>query len=301
MNSNRRVAAIVVTYNPDAIQIARLMDSLAGQSSKIIVVDNGSAIELSESLLQRPEVEVIILPSNAGIAAAQNIGIARAHELACDYVILFDQDSTPPANLVNHLASIAEQKKQQGELIAAIGPSFADARLGKTSRFLRTRGLRSRLQTQGTGAVVTVDHLIASGSLIPMAALDLVGGMREDLFIDYVDTEWSLRAEHRHGLLSYGTFEVCLQHELGQIPISILGRNYAIHSPLRHYYLFRNSVWLWRQPWVPLNWKLARAPRLVLRLGFCLVFARPVLDQWCMIGLGLWHGVTGRMGKHAES
>ncbi|MFX8766500.1 glycosyltransferase family 2 protein, partial [Acinetobacter baumannii] len=38
--------------------------------------------------------------------------------------------------------------------------------------------------------------LISSGSLISVEALKAVGLMRDYYFIDYVDTEWCLRAEY---------------------------------------------------------------------------------------------------------
>ena len=54
-----------------------------------------------------------------------------------------------------------------------------------------------------------MDYLIPSGCLIPMSVLDKMGGMRDDLFIDYVDIEWGLLASH-HGFQSYG---VCTTHK----------------------------------------------------------------------------------------
>lgn len=293
------IVAIVVTYHPDLSRLARLLDLLVPQVGQTVVVDNASEADLAVWFLQRQDSQIhfVRLDENVGIGAAQNVGIYHARKAGADYVLLSDQDSLPESHLVETLATIAEEKKKEGELIAAIGPTFFDERLSKSSRFLRTKAFVSRKQTRAAGEVVAVDHLIASGMLIPIAAIDRVGGMLEDLFVDYVDTEWSLRAEHRHGLVSYATFATALGHELGETPVRFAGGTFATHSPLRHYYLFRNSVWLWRQSWVPLGWKIARMPALILRLGFYVVFARPVVAQWRMIGLGIWHGLIGHTGK----
>ena len=37
--------------------------------------------------------------------------------------------------------------------------------------------------------------LISSGCLIPLSAIDTIGEMDEELFIDHVDTDWFLRAK----------------------------------------------------------------------------------------------------------
>lgn len=301
--STPKSLAIIVTYQPDLASLGTLLDVLRIQADAVIIVDNGSNCDIDHFITERKVAAETLLANdeNIGIAAAQNQGIAWAREQQFDYVILFDQDSLPQENLLATLVGIAEAKKADGELIAAVGPNFRDARLQKSAQFLRTKGWKSYLQPETIGDVVPVDHLIASGCLIPMQALDRVGGMHEELFIDYVDTEWSLRAEHRYGLRSYGTYKTTLQHELGQHPVQFFGKHFATHAATRHYYLFRNSVWLWRQNWVPLGWKMARGPKLVLRLMFCVVFGRPVLAQWRMIGLGLWHGIAGRMGKLDET
>ncbi len=287
-----------MTFNPDLSKLRQLIAALAGQVDREIVVDNGSERDPADVLGSSPRC--ILLRDNVGIAQAQNLAIDEARKQACDYVVLFDQDSVPPPGMISALVAVAEKKRLAGELVAAVGPAYIDRRLGKSSRFLRTRGWSSSLQTRDVGETVVVDHLIASGCLIPMQALDRVGGMRGELFIDYVDTEWSLRAEHLHGLLTYGTFTTTLDHELGERPISAFGQLYAIHSPLRHYYLFRNSIWLWRQAWLPLRWKVARGPKLVLRLGFVAVFGRPLLSQWRMITQGLRDGFVGKMGKYED-
>lgn len=301
--SSPKSLAIIVTFQPDLTRLSGLLDTLRVQADAVVVVDNGSGQDIKDFIASRKTTTEALIANdkNMGIAAAQNQGIAQARKQQFDYVILFDQDSLPQENLLATLVGIAEAKKKDGELVAAIGPNFRDARLQKSAQFLRTSGWKSHLQPETTGDVVVVDHLIASGCLIPMQALDRVGDMREELFIDYVDTEWSLRAEHRYGLLSYGTYKTTLQHELGQHPVQVFGKHFAIHAATRHYYLFRNSVWLWRQNWVPLGWKMARGPKLMMRLVFCAIFGRPILAQWRMIALGLWHGIAGRMGKLDET
>ena len=277
------IVAIIVTYEPEPAALGALLDRMAGEVMATVVVDNGSAADIAALVDLRGRAAETCLPlgRNLGIAAAQNRGIAEARRLGADAVILFDQDSAPPAGMVTALAATFDELEAAGRRPAAVGPLPIDARL-------------SARPAPGSGAILPVDHLIASGCLIPLRVLDAVGGMREDLFIDYVDIEWCLRAKAA-GHQCYEASSVRMPHEFGA-PVTVLGRAYASHGPLRHYFLFRNTLWLWRQGNVPLGWRLRKAPRVALRLLFNLVFARPHLAQWAMMRRGLADGLAGRLG-----
>ena len=62
----------------------------------------------------------------------------------------------------------------------------------------------------------------------------------------------------------------------------------------------RNAVLLYREPWVPLNWKLVSASRLVLKMGFHVLVTAPRLRHLEKITRGLLHGLMGRAGGIAE-
>ncbi|MGE0800669.1 MAG: glycosyltransferase family 2 protein, partial [Lautropia sp.] len=143
--------------------------------------------------------------------------------------------------------------------------------------------------------IVEVYYLIASGSLIPRATLEAVGTMAEALFIDYVDIEWGLRAR-RLGFRSYGVCGAKMSHDLGDEPIRFLGRALPLHSPLRHYYHFRNAVWLYRSSGLPLGWKIVDGYRLLLKYGFYCLFAKPRLQHCRMMSRGIRDGLLGRLG-----
>jgi rhamnosyltransferase len=120
--------------------------------------------------------------------------------------------------------------------------------------------------------------------------------MREELFIDYVDTEWGLRA-WREGYRLFGVCNATMRHGLGDRPYRFFGRYVPIHSPLRHYYLFRNTVWLYRQGWIPWNWKIATARSAIFKLLFFAIVPKDRLSQLRMMFRGLWDGWCGRMGR----
>ena len=94
----------------------------------------------------------------------------------------------------------------------------------------------------------------------------------------------------------YGVCTARLEHRLGDEPVKILGREYLTHSPRRHYFHVRNAVLLYREPWVPLNWKLVSASRLVLKMGFHVLVTPPRLQHLARIASGFLHGLLGRTG-----
>lgn len=290
-----RIVAIVVTYQPKLDALERLLDRLVPQVTSVVVVHNGSRADLAAWNRERVtnSVELLLLGENRGIAAAQNIGIQLARDRGAGFVLLMDQDSLPAPDMVEKLLSALSEHP----LAAAAGPRYLDVRQNNPPPFIRVHGLRlERCACPTEGSVVPVDYLIASGCLIPVPVLDKVGGMRADLFIDYVDIEWGLRARH-HGFQSYGVCSAHMQHSLGDRPIKFFDKNIPLHSPLRHYYHFRNAVLLYKDPRVPLNWKLVDGWRLCLKYVFYSLFAKPRMAHWRMMTLGVWHGLVGKTGK----
>jgi rhamnosyltransferase len=126
-----------------------------------------------------------------------------------------------------------------------------------------------------------------------------IGLMQPSLFIDYVDVEWGLRAR-KNGYQSFGICDAYMQHHLGETPLKLFGRRIPLHSPLRHYYHFRNAVWLYRQSWVPVAWKVADGYRLIFKYVVYSLFTDQRREHWMMMTRGVWHGLIGRMGAYMK-
>jgi rhamnosyltransferase len=294
------VWAVVVTFMPDFNALRQLLDSLMPQVSGVIVVDNGSSASVLawlEAYHSALPLVVIPLHDNMGIAAAQNRGIEYARSQLADYIILFDHDSDPASDMVAKLLAVAQEKAADGVDVAAVGPRYLDKRQENPPPFIEVRGLLvKRKSCTCDDSVVDVSYLIASGSLIPLRTLNAVGVMREELFIDYVDIEWGMRARSM-GFHSFGVCAALMSHDLGDEPFLFFGRKYPSHSASRHYYHFRNAVWMYRQSWLPLNWKFADGWRLMLKYGFYCLFAKPRHVHCWMMTRGIWDALRGRMGK----
>jgi len=292
------IVCVVVTYSPRQERLQELLQAVAPQVTRVILVDNGSVPGCMPWLraLASPSIALIELGTNKGVAAAQNVGLAEARRGGCSHVLLLDHDSVPATTMVAELLHAMAKVPAREEKIAAVGPRYLDERQHNPPPFIRIRGLRLvRCGCPTPEAIVEVDYLIASGSLIPVSALEAVGPMAEELFIDYVDIEWGLRAR-RMGFKSYGVCAAGMAHDLGDEPILFLGRSLPVHSALRHYYHFRNAVWLYRSAPVPFQWKVVDGFRLLLKYVFYSVFGRPRLQHLHMMSRGIYDGLLGRLG-----
>lgn len=294
------ICAVIVSYFPERAKLERLLHALRDQVTHIVVVDNGSRdeqIAWLASVAADPRPALIRLGDNRGVARAQNVGIEHAQALGCDGVVLFDHDSLPEPDMVAKLVDALTRLASGGATVAAVGPRYSDLRQDNPPPFIRIVGISvARQRCDTDDALVEVDYLISSGCLIPLSAIDRVGPMHDELFIDYVDIEWGLRAKAA-GLQCYGVCGARMQHELGDAPIRFRGRMIPHHSPLRHYYHVRNAVWMYRQPTYPFHWKIADGYRLLLKYGFYTLFAPPRHKHWWMMTKGIAHGLLGRLGR----
>lgn len=288
------VVAIVVTYRPDGV-VAQELALLGRQVARVLVVDNGSEPETLRVLPSA--VELIRLQENKGIGAAHNVGIERARELGATHVVLMDQDSLPKSDMVERLLAAEQALLARGEKVGAVGPVYHDPRLSKSWPFFRMWRFGVRGHACAGSGVVPCDFLITSGTLIRMQVLDDLGPMNDAYFLEHIDTEWSLRAR----FAGYGLYGVCdarMDHHLGDdtVAVPLTGRRVQLYQPYRHYYLFRNSVLLWRERHAVLPWKLNEIKRLLSRLIFFPIFVPPRMQRLRYMLLGLWDGLLGRTG-----
>lgn len=301
-----KTAQIIVTFNPNLSKFKDCINAhmLAG-SELIYVIDNGS--ENFEDLkgmlmfLDSSVINLFGLKKNVGLATAINIGVNHCRSLKFKYVILFDQDSIPSANMTNKLVIKAENLSKNGVKYAAIGPVHIDSRTQSEYPLSKFFGpfIKKIWPSAETSDTIEVDFIITSGTLIPLMVLDFVGGMRDNFFIDCIDIEWCLRAR----VLNYKILaikNVVMQHSIGDSRVISLGNEISIHSPLRRYYISRNTLLLARVKSLPFLIRARffmvpffTAPRFLLAVGFDNKYVFAIL-------MGLWHGILGRAGIKNE-
>jgi rhamnosyltransferase len=295
------VCGIGVTYNPDIALLHALAQAALPQLDSLLVVDNGSndaSIAWLRTLAQQTSAMVVEAGRNLGIGAAQNLGICWAKARGFSHVLLLDQDSVPGANMVRCLREAMESLIATRIQPAAVGPRYRDLRTGFASYFVRFGWMGfSRIHCEKTLIpVVQADFLISSGLLISLAVLDQIGAMDEQLFIGHVDTEWFLRARAK-GLRPYGVCRAVMQHGLGEGAITIkkLGR-FPQYPPLRHYYVFRNSLLVYRRDYAPWKWILNDLLKLSVTFVLYALTVSPRWQHLAMMIRGIRDGLRGIAG-----
>jgi len=248
------VFSIIITYNPKVDYLRRLVTELAMQVERIIVVDNGSGNVADLSVLcgQQRHIQLIALPTNMGIAQAQNIGFNAAKKSGAEFLVYFDQDSVVSKQFIqplkNAFLSLSKLHK-----VALVAPIFKDERHGffYPLIFLNKYGLRRKVIPTGSEVQpIPISIAISSGTFTSVAVMNAVGGMRSDFFIDYVDIEWCLRAG-RAGYSLFAIPGVCMLHSIGDRSIPFLKWRLVIHSEWRRYYRIRNGFFMLRLAHVP--------------------------------------------------
>ncbi|MFM0349769.1 glycosyltransferase family 2 protein [Paraburkholderia sp. RL17-347-BIC-D] len=289
-----RTGAVVVFYNPDAACIERA-NRLAARMH-CVVVDNTPDVRPASELGLAGAIEYLPNGENAGIATAINQGVEALIRGGFDMAIIFDQDSKPPASLFTELPKVIDAANASGERVALAGPAYEDARLRGLAPFVRFKwGMLERIVPQGDQPI-EVDFLISSGSCINLRWWSSIGPMDDALFIDFVDLEWCVRAKQK-GYRVLGVPWVHMSHELGGEPVRVLGRAYPMHSPLRHYYLFRNAVVLIGRSYVPWTWKSSELVKFPVRLVIYSLMPSQRMAHLKMALLGMWDGIRGRLGR----
>jgi rhamnosyltransferase len=298
------VGAVIVTYFPQPALLSALLDAVAPQVEYVVLVDNTPNEQASVDLgrIASPRCDVIVNSDNLGLAAAQNAGIERARERGCDHVLLLDQDSLPAPGMVDRLCDALRRLQSSGVQVAAVGPRWRDRHSGRDAPFVRVGlGRVEKLHCgDGTNRAIECDTLVASGCLVPLATLDAVGPMDERLFIDQVDVEWGLRAQAL-GYRLYGVCDAVLLHGIGEAAVRVWfakDRRMPVHSPLRDYYLMRNTIEVFFRRRAPWRWRLIQAIRLPGLVFVLTVQMPPRIARLRMILRGVVDALRGRLGRY---
>jgi len=262
---------------------------LRPQVDDLVIVDNGS-VDASMAYIAEARrgfgCHVILNGRNLGIAAALNIGVRYAESRNCEWVALFDQDSTFVGSLAASILRACEEHENP-EKIAIVVPQNID------------RG-SSIVMPQAKDRAGNILVSMTSGSMIPVKIFQHCGIFDESLFIDYVDHEFCLRVRSM-GFVIAQSEEASLLHSLGAMTShKFLGRKFYTtnHRAARRYYITRNRVWLYRRYlWRDFTWTLKDARSLIAETGKILLVEQDRALKLRNILLGIGDALSGHMGS----
>ena len=290
MKTAYRLRAVVVLYHPDD-DVLDMILSIARQGYAPVVIANAIDVARLETL-RRAGIEVVENAANMGLAVAFNQGIEHALASGAEHVMLLDQDTRPPDAMADRLVGLADRVKASGRRLGCIGPVPVDRKRPGA----RTIAARSRAGTVDA-ELTDVSTIISSGMVIPRDALETVGGMWNELFIDQIDHEWCFRARAA-GFAVIAATDVSMPHDMGDAGIQVFGRYKPVHrSPTRHFYIVRNTLWLARCSFIPLRWRMVETVKLAARIPSYLLVSSARGQTLRLIGQAIAAGLRPPPGK----
>jgi rhamnosyltransferase len=281
MNSED-VLAVVVSYN-GLQDIRQTVAALLGQVGHVHIVDNGSSadsLDVLESLELNPGVSVERLGENRGVGYALNRGVQCARQIGCTWLLTMDQDSVVDGSLIGAYRTALEQDPQ----IVCLTPRIT------------SRGRKK----DAVGGVVK--YAVTSGNLVRVSLFDQIGMYDEDFFVDCIDFDFCLRLR-RAGYAVHRVAGALMRHRLGQavdLP-NVIREHYALHSPVRRYYMSRNFMYLTER-------YLCEFPGFIVKLGLSHVlllvligFLDPSpLASYRAYAHGVWDYIVRKRGPYVE-
>jgi rhamnosyltransferase len=226
-----KLAGVVILYNPESHKTLENILSYSSDLKKLYILDNSEDEQIEWELLSKQignHVEYIKYGLNEGISKRLNIAAHKAIEEGYDFLLTMDQDSSFPEGVFKKYLN--EIENCSIDKVGQFGVNFQP-------QFLP-------IQT----SAIKVRSLITSGSIISLNYFLQVGDYNEDLFIDFVDADFSFRV-NANGYKVVQFTNILLNHQIGD---RVSGRSFKtfkvtdriIHSPIRVYYIVRNGLYI---------------------------------------------------------
>lgn len=288
MNTAQGVAACIISYNPDAVAF-RVLEAARRQVSDVFIIDNGSAQKNRGWLAEvRDGRHVIVVDNgeNRGVAGGLNQAAALALDRGFKWLLLLDQDSIPPSDLVEQLMSGAGDGVHS-ERIAVLCPVSISP--------------DGPMPTVKAPAVMqAVDSAMNAGSIIRLEAWKDVSGYDEGLFIDYVDCDFCFKCR-QNGWTIMEAQNVIMVHAAGSPTRHRFLWKHPLtsnHSALRRYYITRNRIILYRRYWhfAPL-WIMRRMYYDLKEAMSLVLFESDRRSKVTAMRAGIVDGLRGATGK----
>ena len=215
----------ITFYNPEPVHVKNV-ESYAETVDTVIVYDNteedSENHEHTERTLQKiGNVMYDYNKKNDGLSRAYNYFLEYSAKNDYDVLIILDQDTEVDSR------NIIELKKKCEE--------YFDNQTALVAPMIHYTGSKRTIQT----ADVNVDYVISSGTCINVPIIinqDLC--FDENLFIDDVDVDFCMNIKKKEmRIIQCGS--IVLEQQLGN---GDHRRNN--HSVIRHYYMFRNDIYV---------------------------------------------------------
>ena len=228
-----KIAAVVILYHPNR----NFIENLATYQpfiDKIYVFDNTEkGCDLKEQIIGFSKVEYFHDGVNNAIAKRLNTAAKKAISEGFDWLLMMDQDSKFTHNSLKYYVNGIENCP-----LKAFTPIFC------------LNYLRENKESSPISETQEIDLFITSGSVLNLKLFPIIGNFDEALFIDFVDTEYSLRCK-KLGYKIIQFTNIFLVHQLGTLvkrasikTLYLKKKLKTIYDPIRYYYLCKNNLYI---------------------------------------------------------
>lgn len=281
----KNISALVVLYDPDQNVIDNI-SSYFDSVDKIYAVDNSDEknIVLVNKLQENLKFIYIDNQGNKGIAHALNVGCNKAISDGYEWILTMDQDSAATPNMLDNMLDYLAHAPNINN-ISIIAPFHANP---YHTEYISNESYSEVLTT------------MTSGNLLNLTNYKQIGPFREELFIDYVDNEYCLRAN----TMGYKVIQVnnaILNHNLGELKQhKVLWKSFfsTNHSPIRRYYAFRNRIYIIKtyKYDFPKYCNFEKS-RFIVDFIIVMLYEKQKLQKLKMMFLGIQDALKNKYGK----
>ena len=234
------IGVITVNYNCwlDTLEAARSLEASRDVRTLPIIVDNASRDGSVQQLrLRLPEAEIIRSEVNLGFAGGSNLGIRRAMELGCDYVMFLNVDATVQPDTL--AALVEESRKLRDRVVLGSLLRYPTGKFQFIGSYLNPKtGHPTWYDVDGLDRLneplITTDFIIGAAMFAPTEIFKAVGLLDERFFLNYEETDWCYRASDA----GYQCFMVPRSIVIHRSNATVGG----YRAPLQSYFCFRNEL-----------------------------------------------------------
>lgn len=260
------IYALITVFHP-AEDVKQNISKIAQQVDRAFICDNSPSPNhtLFESLEKEFSAQYFFFGENLGLSRAFN-RVLKNPEYGWedhDFIFFFDQDSVIGEQHVDALAAVYERVRKAGHEIGCLGPVYFNTSSGTVEV--------PRMKKAVLDDTYAVSSIITSSMLCSYGNLRETGFWNEAVFLDMADWDLCWRLQ-KAGKLCCLTEAVVLRHSLGKGEKKIGPLRLRVGAPVREYYQIRDCLYLLREEYTPVKYRVRFLAMIAVRSPLHLLF-----------------------------
>ncbi len=240
------LSIIIVIYNTalDDSESFQSVGAMAvnGAPLDILVYDNSPS---SQHIAEYPGLRITYYhdPENSGVSKAYNVGADHARKAQKEWVLLLDQDTTLPPEILGQYEMTVLQNPEKKLVVPIL--QLQNGKIFSPCRYKFKRGFYLDKISPGVHSLYQFSP-VNSGILVSLSAFFEVGGYNEKVKLDFSDFQFIERFRKRHS--TFVVMEVACQQDFSDDEVSFPGQT----NRFRYYCegarnMEKKGIWDWFQ------------------------------------------------------